>query len=400
MLKGDASPDTRKRRRGILVTLQTAMCVLLLAVASLFLRGLVSARDVDPGFRTDGVIDANIDLGLLPRGTDRPQLFATLRRDAAKLPGVQSVALAAVIPLAGSNMETSILPEGMTTKSRRENPHVYFNVVSPRYFETLRTPIARGRDFLDTDREGAPRVAIINESAARRLWPNDDALGKRFNSGVGDTSFVQIVGIVRDANYVWPGETPKTTLYLPAAQDTRDEMTLQLRTTADLATTRRALWALVHATAPELPPPPVVHMTDDMAVTLLPVRAGVVLLGTFGLIALVLAAAGIYGVAAYSVASRTREIGVRAALGATRARLLGMVLLESTQRVALGAIIGLLATIAVGVGLSRVLFGVHPVDPVVLLGVGGVITFVGLLATFAPARRAANADPVSAMKAE
>jgi uncharacterized membrane protein len=273
-------------------------------------------------------------------------------------------------------------------------------VVSPRFFETLRTPIVRGREFLDGDREGAPRVAVINESGARRLWPNRDALGNRFSFGGGDTSFVQIVGIVRDASYVMPGEAPKSTIYYPFAQQPRAEMTLQLRTTSGLATTRRAVWRLVHSAAPELPPPPVVHMTDDMSITLLPVRAGAVLLGTFGFIALVLAAAGIYGVAAYSVASRKREIGVRAALGATRSRLLRMVLIENAERVAIGAVIGLAATVAVGAGLSRVLFGVRAVDPAVLLGVSGVIALVGFVATLAPARRAANADPVSAMRAE
>jgi putative ABC transport system permease protein len=208
------------------------------------------------------------------------------------------------------------------------------------------------------------------------------------------------VGISRDANYVMPGESPKTTIYVPLAQEPRNEMTLQLRTSRDVATTRRAVWALLHDIAPTLPPPPVVRMTDDMAITLLPVRAGAVLVGAFGMIALVLASAGIYGVAAYSIASRTREIGVRAALGATRLMLLRMVLWESGRRVAVGALIGLVATVFVGIGLSRVLYGVHAVDPVVILVVTATIALVALLATLAPARRAARADPVAAMRVE
>jgi ABC-type antimicrobial peptide transport system permease subunit len=141
-------------------------------------------------------------------------------------------------------------------------------------------------------------------------------------------------------------------------------------------------------------------MSDDMAITLLPVRAGATLLGAFGGLALLLAAAGIYGVASYSVARRTREIGIRAALGATRSRLMGIVLLESGRRVGIGALVGVVLTVGVGAGLSRVLYGVRPLDPVVLVGVVVLIAAVAVVATFAPARRAAAADPMAAMRSE
>ncbi|HEY6218419.1 MAG TPA: FtsX-like permease family protein, partial [Gemmatimonadaceae bacterium] len=142
----------------------------------------------------------------------------------------------------------------------------------------------------------------------------------------------------------------------------------------------------------------VVRMTDDMSITLLPVRAGAIVLGAFGLIALLLASAGIYGVAAYSVASRSREIGVRAALGATRARLIRMVLTENGRRVGAGALAGLIVTVGIGFGLSRVLYGVQAIDPIVLGGVASVMAAVALMATFIPARRASRADPVAAMR--
>jgi predicted permease len=389
------------------------MCVLLLAVASLFLRGLASARGVDPGFNAQGIIDTEIDLRLVAsavmdtgeaaaalRAAQRAETFNAVLRRAALLPGARSATYAAVVPLGGSNMETVIAPEGMKAASRRDYPRVYFNVVAPRFFETLRTPILRGREFLDSDNASAPRVAIINESAARRLWPDGDALGKRFHWGSVDGPTAQIVGISRDANYVMPGESPKTTVYVPLAQEPRTDITLLISTSADLVTTRSAVWAMLREVVPTMPPPAVSRMTDDMAVTLLPVRMGAALVGAFGLIALILASAGIYGVAAYSVASRTREIGVRAALGATRQRIVRMVLWESGRRVAIGAVIGLIATVGVGFGLSRVMFGVRPVDPVVILGVAAVISAVALLATLAPARRAAKADPVVAMRAE
>jgi predicted permease len=399
LLKGhDGGP--RPRRRGALVAVQSALCVLLLAVALLFARSLASMSGIDPGFRAEGIVDVNLDLGLLGPGIGNARTFPSLLQHASALPGVQAATLAAIVPLTGSNMETRVAPEGMTIASRRDQPSVYFNVIAPNYFETMRIPLQRGREFTATDEAGSPPVAVISATAARRLWPNGDALGKRFRWGGPDGPNVQVVGIANDAAYVSPGETPKAVVYMPLGQEQRSEMTLQLRTTSDVGTMRRAVWDMLRQETPTLPPPPVVRMTEDMAITLLPVKLGAGLLGAFGLVALILAAAGIYGVAAYSVARRTREIGVRAALGATRAQLVTMVLWESGRRVGVGAGIGVLLTIGLATALSRFLYGVHPLDAVVLLGVVAMIGVIALLATLGPARRAARADPVAAIRSE
>ena len=399
MLKGSESRVRKIKRRGALVVGQAALCVLLLAVASLFLRSLASSRTVDPGFRSEGIVDVTIDLALLGSGANPPPIFARILRDAAALPSVSSATLAAVVPLTGSNMESRAIPEGTVARDRRAGSMVYFNVVAPKFFATLQTPILRGREFADADGSTATPVAVVNETAARRLWPNGDALGKRFLWG--DGRLYQIVGIARDANYVMPGEAPKATVYLPFAQaENRAEMTLQVRTSADVATMRRAVWALLRDAAPRLPPPPVVRMIDDMAITLIPVRLGAFLLGSFGLLALVLAGAGIYGVASYSVSSRTREIGIRSALGATRTRIIAMVLWENGRRVAFGTGIGLAVAILVGLGLSTVLYGIRPADPLALSGVVATIALVAAAASFGPARRAANADPVRSIRSE
>jgi putative ABC transport system permease protein len=390
----------RRRRRGSLIGVQAAMCVLLLAVASLFLRSLSSMRHVDPGFQSEGVVDVDIDLGLAGHGHDPTATFATILTSAAAIPGVEQASLTAVVPLSGSNMETRVLPAGQTVANRHDAPTTYFHVVAPHFFETLRIPLRRGREFAPTDRDGSPRVAIVSETAARKLWPDGDAVGKRLHWGGSDGPLLEVVGIAGNADYVMPGETPKSVVYVPFAQDSRDEMTLQLRTRAKVATIRGAIWDMVHATVPALPPPPVTRMADDMSITLLPVRLGVELLGAFALIALLLAAAGIYGVAAHSVAQRTREIGIRAALGATRARLVRMVLWESGRRVAIGALVGLALTIGIAVGLQRVLYGIEPLDPVVLGSVAVVITAVAILSALVPASRAANADPMSAIRSE
>ena len=399
LLKGGNS-NARLHKRGSLVAAQTAMCVLLLAVAGVFLRSLSTLQRVDPGFRPKGIVDVTVDLGLLGPNGDDQRTFASILRNASEIPGVQSATLTAVVPLTGSNMETRVLPEGMSVARRSETPSTYFHVVAPRYFEAMRIQLRRGREFMDTDRQGASRVAVINESAARFLWPTDDAVGKRLHWGGADGPLLEVVGIAPDVDYVMPGEAPKRTVYVPFAQQPRGEMTLQIRTGASLATMRRAVWDMLRETVPMLPPPPVTRMTDDMAITLLPVRVGVALLGAFGAIALVLAAAGIYGVASYSVARRTREIGIRTALGATRTRVVRMVVWESGRRAGVGALVGLVMTIGASVAMSRILYGVRALDPLVLGGVMLLMVAVAILASLAPAARAARANPVAAMRTE
>jgi predicted permease len=393
--------QTQVRKRGWLVATQTAMCVLLLAVAATFLRSLASMRTVDPGFRSDGIVDVRIDLALAGRmdGATRIATFTRIVESARELPGVERATLTAVVPLSGENMETRVLPEGQTVASRRDAPSTYFHVVGEGYFATMDIPI-RGREFGRDDRGSGSATAVINETAARRLFPDGSALGRRFHWGSVDGPLLEVVGVARDADYVMPGEAPKTVVYVPFAREPRPEMVLQLKTTANLAATRRAVQDLLREVVPMLPPPKITRMVDDMAITLLPVRLGALLLGAFGALALVLAAAGIYGVAAYSVARRTREIGIRAALGATRARLVRMVLWESGRRVGIGALVGLGLTFAVSAALSKVLYGVQPLDLSVMGAVAAVMTAVAIIATLTPASRAARTDPVKAMRTE
>jgi predicted permease len=398
VIKGDDVPA--RRRRGGLVGVQAALCVVLLAVASLFLRSISSMQRVDPGFDPRGVVDVAVDLSLLGADATPATMFPLILKNAAALPGVESASLVAVVPLSGSNMETRIFPQSAAIASRFDAPVAYFNVVTPGHFANLRIPLVAGRDFTDRDDGGAPRVAVIGQTAARRLWPNTSALGKRFHWGSAEGPLVEVVGIARDADYVSRGEAPKTVVYMPLAQEARAEMTLQLRASANVAAVRRAVWDMLRTMAPALPPPSVVAMTDEMAITLLPVQAGATLLGSFGALAMLLAAAGIYGVASYSVARRSREIGVRAALGATRRQLVTMVLWESGRRVGAGAVAGVVLTIGVGLALSRVLYGIRAIEPVVLLAVPAFIAVVAVAATLAPARRAARANPVVAIRSE
>ncbi len=400
LLRGGGSGNAGQGRRGSrLVAGQAALCVLLLAVASIFGRSLTSMHTVDPGFRADGVVDVALDLSLMD-GDEEAQrlLFDQVVTRTAAVPGVQAVTLAAVVPLSGNNMQTEFTPDDNAVTSTGDGPRAHFNIVSPEYFETLKLPLRSGRGFNADDRDESPRVAVVNEAAARRWWPAGDAIGRRFRWKGADGPEVEIVGVAANADYEMPGESPLPNIYFPLAQNFRGQMVLQLRADGGVAAMREPIRAILNELAPTLPPPPVVAMRDDMAITLLPVRIGAILIGAFGLMALLLASAGIYGVTSYDVARRTREIGIRSALGATRGGVLRLVVGESLRTVAGGVAVGVGLALLVGLALSRVLYGVRALDPTVLVGIPLLLGAVSVVATLAPARRAAAVPPVSAMR--
>lgn len=396
---GDAGQGRRGRRGSRLVAGQAALCVVLLAVASIFVRSLTRMHAVDPGFSADGVVDAPLDLSSAG-GSEAAQrlLFDQVVARAAALPGVRSVTLAAVVPLSGNNMQTDFTSDDIVVASTSDGPRAHFNVVSTDYFETLELPLRSGRGFTADDRDESPHVAVVNEAAARRWWPAGDAIGRRFRWEGTDGPEVEIVGIAADANYEMPGESPLPNIYFPLAQNFRGRMVLQLRADGGVAAMREPIRAILNELAPTLPPPPIAAMRDDMAITLLPVRIGAILIGAFGLMALLLASAGIYGVTSYDVARRTREIGIRSALGATRGGVLRLIVSESLRTVGSGVAVGIALALLVAVALSRVLYGVRALDPTVLVGIPLLLAAVSVVATLAPARRAAAVPPVSAMR--
>lgn len=396
---GDAQRGRRGRRHSRLVAGQAALCVLLLAVASIFGRSLSRMHAVDSGFRAEGVVDVSLDLSLAD-GDEAAQrlLLDQIVTRAAALPGVQAVTLAAVVPLSGNNMQMQFTPDDIAVAGTSDAPRTHFNVVAPDYFETLGLPLRRGRDFTASDRDGSPHVAVVNETAARRWWPAGDAIGRRFHWGGADGPEMEIVGVAADADYGMPGESPVPNVYIPLAQNFRGRMVLQLRADGGVTAVRQPLRAMLDEIAPTLPPPPIVAMSDDMAITLLPVRMGAMLIGAFGLMALLLASAGIYGVTSYDVARRTREIGIRTALGATRGGVLRLVVGESLRTVGGGVAVGVGLALLAALALSRVLYGVRTLDPTVLVGIPLLLAAVAVVASLAPARRAAAVPPVSAMR--
>ncbi len=284
-----------------------------------------------------------------------------------------------------------------------ERRATYFNVVGADYFTTLGIPVVRGRGVLtEDDRAGAAGTVVLNETAARRFWPDRSALGQRVSVDGPDGPWRTVVGVVRDAKYNSVGEDTPPFLYLPHGQQPRASMVLHVRA-ADGATAvalRRSVRALVTRLDPLLPPPAVADVTDDMAVSLLPARIGAGVTAVVGVVALLLAAVGIYGVVAFAVARRTREIGVRAALGAAPVKLVRTMMQETGRPVIVGLAVGIALALGAGRLMASVLYGVGAVDGLTLVVTPLVLGTAALVAAYLPARRAVRVSPTVALRAE
>jgi putative ABC transport system permease protein len=401
----EAAPQSsgRSRMRSMLVGTQVALCTILLACATLFLRSLANARVIDPGFETAGVVDLPVDLRSRQldsaRGAD---FYRRLLERANALPGVRSATLAAVVPLGGSNMQLGIwTPDAAGANRAIAMP--YFNVVGRDYFRTLGIELVAGRDF-DEDATSPADVAVVNEKFARRLAPDGqiaNALGRRFSMSGPAGPWIIVIGVARNTKYNTLGEKTPDFLYQPFARHYRAEMVLQVKSSpAGEAALRRMLPGMVRELDPQLPPAAASSLAEDMRVSLLSAQIGAALLGAFGALALLLATMGIYGVASYAVAQRTRELGIRCALGATARDVMGMVLGQSLRVAIVGTAVGLLCAVAVARLIASQLYGVGAADPVTFIGMPACLVTVALLATLVPALRATRVDPVVALRSE
>ena len=402
VLREEATQTTgRSRARGILIGAQVALCTVLLACSTLFLHSLANARVIDPGFDPAGIIDVAIDISSrnLPHDQARA-FFDELQSRAAAIPGAREATIAALAPLGGSNMQAGTWVEGRPATGPRAPFLPSFNIVGPRYFETMGIRVVGGRPIDTKDGPTAPGVAVLNEQMARHLWPNESAIGKRISIEGPTGPWLTVVGIVRNTRYNSLGERTPDFMYLPYAQHHRAEMVLQLRTAGATPAMAATLRDLVRALDPRLPPPPVTSLGDDMRIVLLPSELGAGLLGVFGLLALLLASVGIYGVTSYSVAQRTREMGIRSAVGATARDLVLLLARQSMRVVLIGAGIGLLLALASARLLTSQLYGVTATDPFTFLVMPALLLSIALLATLIPARRATRVDPADALRAE
>jgi len=395
----DSAGTGRQRLRQTLVVAQVAICSLLLVWGSLFARSLGHAARLDPGFNPVGVVIAEIapseSVSADPARIE--QLFVDIQEQTMKLPGVESAGMVLNVPLAfmGRSEFSIQVADGSTQESRY---HVMANTITPGYFKTIGVSVVAGRDITWQDQSGSPGVVIINETAARRFW-NGNAVGRTLRIPKGhDDMDVEVAGVVRDSKYWTIGETIEPTLYFPLRQQFGSTMTLVARTST-ARPTADAIRVEARRLAPGLSVD-VKPMTDALGVALLPARIGALATGAFGLVATALAAIGIYGLVAFSVAQRTQEIGVRKAIGATGADIARLIIGATLRRVSLGLVLGVLLGSLAATAFSGFVVGVSPIDPITIAIVFIVVTCAALAACALPVARAARVDPLGTLRAE
>lgn len=398
-LKLDTGSTARRHRmRSALLVSQIGVSMLLLVIAGLFGRSLIRARAVDPGFATHHIDVVSLDLSLAAydeaRGIERAEALVAR---AKAIPGVAQAALSAMLPLSGSAMGFgSIVFDGHPAPAGQDGWTADWNVVSPDYFNLLDLPLVHGRPFAESDRSTAPAVAIINQTFAMRVFGTTDVVGRTFRN---DKRTVTIVGVARNAKYRSLDEPPLNFIYVPLAQWYRPATNLLVRrrTDANLAGELRRLISQFDRRLPVLDQS---TMDDQVAFSLFPQHLALWIAGSLGGIALLLAVLGIYGVIAYSVAQRTREIGVRVALGAERRAIVGMVIRQGIVLAGIGVLLGAGAAFGATRLIGTFLFGVPPTDPIAFGGATILLSIAALLASWFPARHAAAVDPMIALRAE
>jgi len=405
-LKSDAQggPERIWLRHAFVVS-QVALSIVLVVGAGLFARALQRASEIDPGFDPHGVELATLDLSLGGYTADTGRVFAReLIRRVRETPGVQAAALSAVMPLGdrGIGLGGLAVP-GVELRNGRRFFDVDWNVITPGYFATMKMALSTGRDFSDADREGTPSVVIVNETAARQWWPRQDALGKTLlqENGRPDAPdavrTLTVVGVARDSKYRNLGEDPRPFVYVPIQQQYMSRTVIAARSAHGqrLAGELRALLASMN---PNLPIVQSLTFDAYSQLGLLPQRIAASVAGSLGLVGVLLAAIGIYGVTAYMVSSRTREIGIRMALGAERASVVRMVLRQGLTLTMIGAAIGLAVAAAASRLLGSLLFGVGATDPLTFIGSTLLFLVVGAAACYVPARRATAIGAMDALR--
>jgi macrolide transport system ATP-binding/permease protein len=403
-LKASDAENGRRRSlwgRSALVISQVALSLVLMIVAAMLYRGLHSKLAIGPGFRTDHLIMMSFDPEVAHyKDPQTKQFYEQLIDRARSLPGIKSVALTEVIPMAPAQHQQNIVPEGDALPKDHANLTVFADIVGNGFFDTMAIPILDGRGFNSSDTASAPKVAVVNEVLARHCWPNQNAIGKRLRLNDDKSREIEIVGVARASSYIRLGEGPTEYLYLPLSQNMHARLTLVVQSIGDAASLAPELRETVRTLDPNQPVYDVRTMSDfyrQGAVSIPNLINQVV--GAMGLIGLALALVGLYGLMSFSVARRTREIGIRMAIGANRATVVRMILRQGLALVVTGLAIGLLASFVAEKGLSA-LFTSTTRDPVAYLIVAPAFLAVAMLAAWVPARRAARVDPTTTLRYE
>ncbi len=386
--------------RSALVVGQVALSLVALIGAGLFVNSLQSAQQINPGFNTRDLAVMGVNLEAQGYPKERGWNFFRQALERVRgLPGVKAATWTEAVPLgAGGGFGRSVFPEGQQQPGQR-GILVTVAGVWTGYLPTMEIPLVQGRDLNDADRDGSQLVVVINETMAQRFWKGDSAVGKRFKF-YGDDRYWQVVGVTRDIKYNAIGEDPQPYLYYPAQQTYVGTLNLAVRTSGD---PRPVLAAMQHELRDLDPTLPILNpqtMSEIIYDNLWAPRMGAMLMGLFGVLALVLATVGIYGVMSYSVTRRTREIGIRMALGAKAGDVLSMVLREGMMLTLAGMALGLAGALAVTHLVSKLLYGVSPTDVPTFAGISLLLAVVALAANYIPARRATQVDPLTTLKYE
>jgi predicted permease len=405
----------RSRLRALFLISQVSLSLVLLVVAALLVQSVMRAGTLDVGFRQDDVLSLTVDLSVRSYTPERGRAFyRTLEDRLAALPGVRAVNVIDTVPLTLSNSAGPMIREGLTPPppDRRDGlVMVSHNTIGPGHFDTLRIPFAAGRDFTRRDTDATARVVIINETLARQMWPGEHpaaAVGKRLrrhhgNPQPGDAPppMLEVIGVVRNSKYVTVGEEPRPFLFFPFEQEAySSRMSVLLRVDGDPAAFAATARAAVRGLDPDLPLFDLTPLTDQTSISLLPIRVAASFLMGLGLLVLALAALGLYGVLSFLVHLRTKEIGIRMALGADGPRVLRTVLSDAVRWLAWGLATGLALALVLTPFVASMLYGVAPRDWATFLAVSALLTAVGLAASAVPALRASRVDPLTALRAE
>ncbi len=415
-LKDDAAAFFERTRifslRNLLVVTQVALSVVLLIAAGLFLRSLHRAQAVDPGFDAEKVVTLPLNINLLrytrPQGRE---FYRQIVERVEAIPGVESASLARIAAVSGGSSVRSLLIEGHAGSDNQFRSEgagaasgsadsVSTNVIGPRYFQTMGIGFLQGRDFNAQDTEGQPLVVIVNEAFVRRHFPSESVLGRRLSFSGPEGPWREIVGVVRTSKYYSLGEGPTPVTYLPLPQNHETGMTLHVRTAADPTTIVGAIRSETQSLEKNLPLATPERMTDRVSNSLYAARMGAILLGVFGGLALLLASIGLYGVMAFAVSRRTRELGIRVALGARPGDVFRLVLRQGMTLVIAGVVLGLAVAAMVTRLLTSFLYGVSTTDALTFTAIPVLLTVVALLACYLPARRATKVEPLVALRYE
>jgi putative ABC transport system permease protein len=392
----------RQRTRRILVISQIALALLLLIGTGLMVQSFQRLQAVDPGFDPERIVSARLSLPRSDGDTARVLAFyQELVRRAGALPGVTAAAAVSYLPLGREGARYRFNVEGRPPVAPELRPGAEFNVVTPGYFGLMGIPLLRGRDVDARDRWDAPPVVVINQTMATRYWPGESALGKRVTFGEPEEdAWMTVVGVVADVRQRSLTAEPRPQIYGAQTQAGLEEMALLVGSTLPAASLEPALRGTVRAIDPAVPVSDVRALTEVRSASIATERFRTVVLAAFALLALALAAIGVYGVISYGVAQRSREIGIRMALGARRSEILRLVVGESMATVGIGIIAGALAAVGLSRFLASLLYAVRPDDPTTFVAISCLIAAVALAASLVPARRAMRVDPAGTLRAE